>query len=101
MTQIVVKSLGTAAIYIAGGIPKNFINDSVVMSYIFGLNREHDCAVQLKTAVIHDGGLASSTLDEAYPWGKVAKDATHAMAWVEPGVPNKWQNGALKQSRAQ
>jgi Fe-S-cluster-containing dehydrogenase component len=40
MTQIVIKSLGTAAIYIAGGIPKNFINDSVVMSYIFGLNRE-------------------------------------------------------------
>ena len=27
----------------------------------------------------YDGGLASSTLDEAYPWGKVAKDATHAM----------------------
>jgi deoxyhypusine synthase len=71
------------------------------MSYIFGLNREHDCAVQLKTAVIHDGGLASSTLDEAYPWGKVAKDTTHAMAWVEPGVSNKWQNGALKQLRAQ
>jgi hypothetical protein len=61
MTQIVIKSLGTAAIYIAGGIPKNFINDSVVMSYIFGLNRENDCAVQLKTAVIHDGGLATRT----------------------------------------
>ncbi len=91
MTQIVVKSLGTAAIYIAGGIPKNFINDSVVMSCIFGLNR---------AAVIHDGGLAS-TLDEAHPWGKVAKDATHAMAWVEPGVSNKWQNGALRQLRAQ
>ncbi len=67
-----VKSLGTAAIYIAGGIPKNFINDSVIMSYIFGLNR---------AAVIHDGGLAS-TLDEAHPWGKVAKDAAHEMAWV-------------------
>ncbi len=65
------------------------------MSCIFGLNREQDCAVQLKTAAIHDGGLASSTSDEAYPWGKVAKDATHAMAWVEPGVSNKWQNGAL------
>jgi deoxyhypusine synthase len=39
LTQIVVKSPGTAAIYVAGGIPKNFINDSVVMSYIFGLNR--------------------------------------------------------------
>ena len=86
LTQIVVKSPGTAAIYVAGGIPKNFINDSVVMSYIFGLNRGHDYAVQLTTAVIHDGGLSSSTLGEAQSWGKVAKDATHAMAWVEPSV---------------
>jgi deoxyhypusine synthase len=118
LTQIVVKSLGTAAIYVAGGIPKNFINDSVVMSYIFGLNRGHDYAVQLTTAVIHDGGLSSSTLGEAQSWGKVAKDATHAMAWVEPSVslpliaaylfsrfkiPSrpkltyKWQDGILKQ----
>jgi deoxyhypusine synthase len=118
LTQIVVKSPGTAAIYVAGGIPKNFINDSVVMSYIFGLNRGHDYAVQLTTAVVHDGGLSSSTLGEAQSWGKIAKDATHAVAWVEPSVSlpllaaylfsrfkirsrpklaYKWQDGILKQ----
>ncbi len=86
LTQLVVNSRGTAAIYISGGVPKNYINDSVVMSYIFGLDRGHDYAIQLTTAVVHDGGLSSSTLGEAQSWGKIAKHATHAMAWVEPSV---------------
>lgn len=86
LTQIVVKSPKTAAIYIAGGVPKNYINDAIVMGYIFGLDRGHDYAIQLTTAVVHDGGLSSSTLGEAQSWGKIARDATHAMAWVEPSV---------------
>lgn len=86
LTQLVVRSPKTAAIYIAGGVPKNYINDAVVMGYIFGMDRGHDYAIQLTTAVVHDGGLSSSTLGEAQSWGKIAKDATHAMAWVEPSV---------------
>ena len=86
LTQIVVKSPGTAAIYVAGGVPKNYINDSVVMSYIFGLDRGHDYAIQITTAVTADGGLSSSTLGEAQSWGKIGKKASFAMAWVEPSV---------------
>ena len=86
LTQIVVKSPATAAIYVAGGVPKNFINDSVVMGYIFGKNRGHTYAIQVTTAVVSDGGLSSSTLQEAKSWGKIQKKATTAMAWVEPSV---------------
>jgi len=86
LTQIVVKSPRTAAIYVAGGVPKNYINDSVVMGYIFGLDRGHDYAIQITTAVTADGGLSSSTLGEAQSWGKIKKEATFAMAWVEPSV---------------
>jgi deoxyhypusine synthase len=86
LTQIVVKSPGTAAIYVAGGVPKNYINDSIVMGYIFGLDRGHKYAIQVTTAVVHDGGLSSSTLGEAQSWGKIARDANFAMAWVEPSV---------------
>lgn len=86
LTQIVVQSPATSAMYIAGGVPKNYINDSVVMSYIFGLDRGHDYAMQCTTAVTADGGLSSSTLGEAQSWGKVKKDASIAMAWVEPSV---------------
>ncbi len=87
LTQIVVKSKATSAIYIAGGVPKNFINDSVVMSYIFGSDTGgHRYALQLTTDVPHWGGLSGSTLSEATSWGKISKRATHAMAFVEPSV---------------
>ena len=86
IVQIVVQSKSTAAIYVAGGVPKNYINDSVVMGYIYGLERGHDYALQVTTAVTADGGLSSSTLSEARSWGKIKREARHAMAWVEPSV---------------
>ncbi len=87
LTQIVAQSPATAAIYVAGGVPKNYINDSVVMGYIFGLKeRGHRYAIQTTTAVTADGGLSSSTLDEAKSWGKIDRRASRSMAWVEPTV---------------
>ena len=76
----------TAAIYVAGGVPKNYINDSIVMSYLYGMDRGHDYAIQVTTAVTADGGLSSSTLSEARSWGKIEEEARFAMAWVEPSV---------------
>ncbi len=87
LTQIVVQSSATSAIYVAGGVPKNFINDSVVMAYIFGLDTGgHRYAIQVTTDSPHWGGLSGSTLSEATSWGKVSKKATHSMAFVEPSV---------------
>jgi len=70
LTQIVVQSPETAAIYIAGGVPKNYINDSVVMSYIFEAEKGHSYALQLTADNPHWGGLSGSTLQEAVSWGK-------------------------------
>jgi deoxyhypusine synthase len=87
LTQCVVKSGRTAAFYVAGGVPKNYINDSVVMSFIFGRDTGgHKYALQMTTDSPHWGGLSGSTLAEAQSWGKVNKEATHAMAFVEPSV---------------
>ena len=87
LTQIVVKSKRTAAFYVAGGVPKNFINDSIVMAYIFGRDTGgHKYAVQMTTDSPHWGGLSGSTLDEATSWGKVNREASTAMAFVEPSV---------------
>ena len=86
IAQVVVKSKKTAAFYVAGGVPKNYINDAVVMGYIFGLERGHAYALQVTTAVTQDGGLSGSTLAEAQSWGKIQKKADFAMAWVEPSV---------------
>lgn len=86
LTQIVVKSRKTAAIYIAGGVPKNYINDSVVMAYIFDAEKGHSYALQLTADVPHWGGLSGSTLKEAMSWGKIQTKATTAMCFVEPSV---------------
>lgn len=87
LTQIIVNSARTSAIYVAGGVPKNYINDSVVMGYIFGKETGgHKYAIQVTTDVPHWGGLSGSTLSEARSWGKVNKKASFAMAFVEPSV---------------
>ncbi len=87
ITQTLVKSPATAAAYIAGGVPKNYINDTVVMSYVFNHDTPgHRYAFQLTADVPHWGGLSGSTLKEATSWGKIDSAATHAMAFVEPSV---------------
>tara|TARA_B100000686_G_scaffold324891_1_gene381018 strand:+ start:2035 stop:3132 length:1098 start_codon:yes stop_codon:yes gene_type:complete len=87
LTQIIVQSNRTSAFYVAGGVPKNYINDSVVMSYIFGRNTGgHKYALQVTTDSPHWGGLSGSTLGEAQSWGKVNLEANHCMAFVEPSV---------------
>ncbi|MFQ5450038.1 MAG: deoxyhypusine synthase family protein [Nitrospinaceae bacterium] len=87
LTQIVAQSDRTAAFYVAGGVPKNYINDSIVMAYIFGRDTGgHKYALQVTTDSPHWGGLSGSTLAEAQSWGKINKEANFAMAFVEPSV---------------
>jgi len=87
ITQLIIKSKQTAAFYVAGGVPKNYINDAVVMGYIFGHDTGgHKYALQVTTDVPHWGGLSGSTLKEATSWGKINKKANRAMAFVEPSV---------------
>src|SRR5262250_745958 len=103
LTQIVVQSPATAAVYVSGGVPKNYINDSIVMSYIFGIDTGgHRYALQVTTDAPHWGGLGGSTLSEATSWGKVSKNATHEMAFVETSVPLPLLYGyALRKTAAQ
>ncbi len=87
VTQIVVNSPCTAAFYVAGGVPKNYINDAVVMAFCLGRDTGgHRYALQITTDVPHWGGLSGSTLAEATSWGKINPEATRAMAFVEPSV---------------
>jgi deoxyhypusine synthase len=83
IAQIVLQSKKTGAIYIGGGVPKNYINDAAVMlDYTPG----HSYVFQVTVDAPHWGGLTGSTLDEAKSWGKVSKKATRATAYVEATV---------------
>ena len=59
---------------IGGGVPKNFIQDTVVCAEILGHEdvAVHKYAVQITVADVRDGACSSSTLKEAASWGKVS-----------------------------
>ncbi len=72
LTQIKVKADETGILMIGGGVPKNFVQDTVVAADIIGKDTPmHKYALQLTVADERDGALSGSTLKEANSWGKV------------------------------
>ena len=72
LTEIKIKSKGSGLLMIGGGVPKNFIQDTVICAELLGKNVEmHKYAVQITVADSRDGACSSSTLKEASSWGKV------------------------------
>ena len=101
LTEIMIKSKSSGLFMVGGGVPKNFIQDTVICAELLGKEVEmHKYAVQITVADSRDGACSSSTLKEASSWGKVdvtkeqmvfaeatsvlpliASDAYHKGAW--------------------
>ncbi len=72
LTEIKIKSKGSGLFMIGGGVPKNFIQDTVICAELLGKDVDmHKYAIQLTVADTRDGACSSSTLKEASSWGKV------------------------------
>jgi deoxyhypusine synthase len=72
LTELKVQAKQTGLFMIGGGVPKNFVQDTVVAADILGINAPmHKYAIQLTVADERDGALSGSTLKEANSWGKV------------------------------
>ena len=72
LTEIKIKSKQSGLIMIGGGVPKNFIQDTVICAELLGKEVDmHKYAVQITVADSRDGACSSSTLKEASSWGKV------------------------------
>ena len=72
LTEIKLKSKQSGLLMIGGGVPKNFIQDTVVCAELLGKKVDmHKYAVQITVADTRDGACSSSTLKEASSWGKV------------------------------
>ena len=72
MTEIKIKSKQSGLIMIGGGVPKNFIQDTVICAELLGKEVDmHKYAIQITVADSRDGACSSSTLKEASSWGKV------------------------------
>lgn len=72
LTLIKMNAETTGLLMIGGGVPKNFIQDTVICAEILGKEVPmHKYAVQITVADVRDGACSSSTLKEASSWGKV------------------------------
>ena len=72
LTEIKIRSEGSGLFMIGGGVPKNFIQDTVICAELLGKDVDmHKYAIQLTVADTRDGACSSSTLKEASSWGKV------------------------------
>ena len=66
----------TMVIYVGGGTPKNFIQQTEVTNQVLGRRVEgHRYAIQFVADPPQWGGLSGCTFDEAVSWGKIAADA--------------------------
>ncbi|WP_414900377.1 1,9-bis(guanidino)-5-aza-nonane synthase [Sphingomonas flavalba] len=103
LTDIKIKAGTTGLLMIGGGVPKNFIQDTVVCAEILGHEdvEMHKYAVQITVADVRDGACSSSTLQEAASWGKV-DTALEQMVYAEAGsvmpllASDAWHRGAWK-----
>ena len=84
LTDIKIKAGSTGLLMIGGGVPKNFVQDTVVCAEILGHDdvEVHKYAVQITVADVRDGACSSSTLQEAASWGKVST-ALEQMVFAE------------------
>ncbi|GER06587.1 deoxyhypusine synthase-like protein [Iodidimonas muriae] len=72
LTDIKIEAGSTGLFMVGGGVPKNFVQDTVVCAEILGVDAEmHKYAIQITVADSRDGACSSSTLKEASSWGKV------------------------------
>jgi deoxyhypusine synthase len=103
LTDIKIKAGPTGLLMIGGGVPKNFIQDTVVCAEILGHEdvEMHKYAVQITVADTRDGACSSSTLQEAASWGKV-QTVHEQMVFAEAGsvmpllASDAWHRGAWK-----
>ena len=108
LTQLKVEAGDTGLLMLAGGVPKNFVQDVVVAAELLGKEVPmHKYAIQMTVADERDGALSGSTLKEACSWGKVdtvyeqmvfgeltlgfpllASAAFHGRAWAQRDAKN-------------
>ncbi len=107
LTEIKIKSKASGLFMVGGGVPKNFIQDTVICAELLGKDVDmHKYAIQITVADSRDGACSSSTLKEASSWGKVDitkeqmvfAEATSVLPLIASDVYHKgeWKNRERK-----
>ncbi len=103
LTKIKMAAPTSGLLMIGGGVPKNFVQDTVVAAEVLGHDVPmHKYAVQITVADVRDGACSSSTLKEASSWGKV-ETTYEQMVYAEATLvlpliaANAYQSGVWKE----
>lgn len=84
LAQVKYKSKKTCIVYLGGGVPKNYIQQTEVIAEVLGHDAGgHQYAIQLTQDSPDWGALSGCTFKEAQSWGKIAKDADFVQAKVD------------------
>jgi deoxyhypusine synthase len=88
----------TGAIYVGGGVPKNYIQQlGPVSELLFQEKRGHRYAFQITTDDPKWGGLSGCTFEEAKSWGKIEKKSAFAAVYMDATVALPLLVGAILQ----
>ena len=88
----------TGAIYIGGGVPKNYIQQlGPVSELLFQKESGHRYAFQITTDDPKWGGLSGCTFEEAKSWGKIEKRSSYAVVYMDATVALPLLVGAVLQ----
>lgn len=88
----------TGAIYIGGGVPKNYIQQlGPVSELLFEKESGHRYAFQVTTDDPKWGGLSGCTFEEAKSWGKIEKGSNYAALYMDATVALPLLVGAILQ----
>jgi deoxyhypusine synthase len=88
----------TGAIYIGGGVPKNYIQQlGPVSELLFKKESGHQYAFQVTTDDPKWGGLSGCTFEEAKSWGKIERGSNYAAVYMDATVALPLLVGAILQ----
>jgi deoxyhypusine synthase len=77
----------TGVIYLGGGVPKNYVQQTAYLEGLFGQRgRGHDYGFQLTTDRPEWGGLSGCTFKEALSWGKVKEEQNFVACYCDATI---------------
>jgi deoxyhypusine synthase len=87
VTQITLRSPHTGVVYLGGGVPKNWVNQTEVIADCLGHKvKGHEYAIQFTTDAPHWGGLSGCTFEEAVSWGKIDPKGAKVQCFVDATI---------------
>jgi deoxyhypusine synthase len=87
VTQVTIASPKTGVVYLGGGVPKNWVNQTEVIADCLGVRvAGHSYAIQFTTDAPHWGGLSGCTFEEAVSWGKIDPSGSKVQCFVDATI---------------